>query len=265
MRIMLRGPRLARIAVGIIVGLMCPTVVRANDGAGAATAEILVAYSRAGGGRPGAGDAERLSIDGSGGFELRRTVGGARIGHFAGTVPATKQRSLRTAVASLRSSFSSSERVAPGSVTERIATARFTFDSSYDGGISASWTRVLTQVRSLTESLVSSPVAGLELSVTSAGLRAELRHIGTKPVDIAGDLVVVTAALANADDVITGRWRTEIRLPSQSAAHGWRVDLGLERSGLRLSRGQHLIVSAGLDIVGDDGVRRPASMTVTAA
>src|SRR6185503_19426921 len=57
---------------------------------------VLVRYARGGGRTPA--DDESLEIQDGGGFEARRTVGGARVGRFARTLPGSTLRGLGSSI-----------------------------------------------------------------------------------------------------------------------------------------------------------------------
>jgi hypothetical protein len=224
--------------------------------------DVLVSYSRSGG--PSPGEAEQLTIATTGDYELRRTVGGTRVGSFAGTLDPADLATLRRMVDAVEGSVGSSAAVAPESVTERVTAGDRTAEVSDPAGVPAPWQDLLERLRSDVDTLVTSPVGGLELVVQASPPRASVGHIGTVPVELVGGSLAADVTVVDAAGLARDTWTTTVALDESDVPPGWTRDLGLEAAGFELAAGEGLDVTVELGLRGPDGVVRTALMSATA-
>jgi hypothetical protein len=146
------------------------------------------------------------------------------IGRFAGTLPAERLSSLRTAAAACAKAHAVSIAPAPGASTDRVRVGSKTASWGDDQTPAAPWDRLATVLRTLLSELASSPRAAVTVEVHD-GRRAWLRHVGTEGIEL--DLSGATVrAVQWEDGVATGQWQSGVEGPrSATAEPGWAYEL----------------------------------------
>jgi hypothetical protein len=219
-----------------------------------ADAVPLLHLGRAGGTPPS--DDEVLDIAGDGTWTARRTVGGRRVGRFAGSLDGRALAGLRRDV----------ERAAAAG-DARVPTPHNGATESFEleGGASlltgsnedapAGWRPLVKRARTfLLEGAIEGPVAALELVADLAAAR--IVHAGTEPVEVDPASVRVQVARVGSDGARLGDWaRGSGDQPGWVTADaGWVLDLPFAH-GLDPRPGDVLQVRVELR-VRDGGVRR---------
>lgn len=158
------------------------------------------------GGRPPADD-ERLAIDDDGAFTARRTVGGARIGAFAGTLEAATLEAVRREAAAGREAGELWLETPRDGATESIA---FADDEEPAASLGSNaqpvgpWADLVTRLRGLTQ-VTAHPAAALELVGDAAGAR--LVAVGDGALDVDTASVSVRVVRLDAAGAMLGRWQ----------------------------------------------------------
>jgi hypothetical protein len=200
--------------------------------------EELVRYARSGG-RPPADD-ERLVVFGDGGFEARRTVGGARAGTFAGRLSPARLRALADAAAACRGTVPPVLPAPRDGATESIT---ITADEAAvvmgsDERLPQPWRALVAALRTQIDRVVDSPVAGVELVADARSGRLVPLGQGAIEVDVAA--VHLRLARLDAADATLATWQhggatadvmdpftgSPLREPAwQPTVPGWALDL----------------------------------------
>ena len=140
---------------------------------------VLVRYARGGGRTPA--DDESLEIAEGGGFEARRTVGGARVGRFAGTLPGSTLRGLGSSIRAVAGADDLAMPTPRDGATETIEVEGRTAQLDGNARPPEPWKGLVTKLRRLLdERVLESPVAALELSPDGT----RLAHLGTEALGV---------------------------------------------------------------------------------
>ena len=140
---------------------------------------VLVRYARGGGRSPA--DDESLEIGEGGGFEARRTVAGARVGRFAGTLPGSTLRGLGSSIRAVAGAEDLALPTPRDGATETIEVEGRTAQLDGNARPPEPWKGLVTKLRRLLdERVLESPVAALELSPDGT----RLAHLGTEALGV---------------------------------------------------------------------------------
>jgi len=147
------------------------------------SSKLLVSFARAGG-RPPADD-EAVAVREDGSFEAHRTLGGRRIGRFAGTLPSATLQALRREVAAVAEAASLDIPTPRDGATEVVTIGRK--DRARFGSNERPpkpWAALVKRLRDvLRDDVVEDPVAALEaVDLGPAGVG--LRHLGTEELGV---------------------------------------------------------------------------------
>jgi hypothetical protein len=142
---------------------------------------MLTKYHR-GGGRPPRDD-ETLEIDDDGSFVLRRTVGGPRVGGFAGTISKQALTGLKRLVEAA-DDFEDRPTGLPPHVLETVSTARADIAIGVRSKAKGPAVKLAKRLRQLADDLTDEPLAALELGVASDGAGITLASVGSEPVEV---------------------------------------------------------------------------------
>jgi hypothetical protein len=207
-------------------------------------------YRRAGGQPPS--DAELLDLDGAE-FTLVRTIGGPRVGCFAGRVlgdvVATVDR-LAAAVAAQGDLATVPPRDA---ALETLELGGVRLRGGHHQRPDGAWAEAIALARRLVDELTDSPVAALGLDVVDDGATARVRHLGDEPVVV--DLAGATARADHTagDGRLLGSWQGDVHplaVNPVETGPGWALDVGLVH-GFTLAPGDVLTVILVFGLVVD--------------
>jgi hypothetical protein len=204
--------------------------------------QALVTYRRSGGREPS--DDERLDVWPDGRFEARRSVGGRRIGRFAGRLDDATRATLESAArAAAAADDLAIETPMDGATVSLLVDGREARMGSNEqpGG---PWGELADTVRSLLDGpALAHPVAALELQATRT--RAQLRHVGSEALEVDPASLAVRAVRLDGQGLVLGRWQGSVApaapedaaagaAPAWMAVEGdWQLDLPF-RHGLEL-------------------------------
>ncbi|HYO43977.1 MAG TPA: hypothetical protein VES19_12330 [Candidatus Limnocylindrales bacterium] len=219
---------------------------------------VLVRYARGGGRAPA--DDELLELDADGAYSARRSVGGARIGSFAGRIPPGTLAAVVADAAACRAAGAFWLATPRDGATELIelggegeVTAEMDANASPDGP----WGRLAGRLRGLVDEATAGPVAGLEL-IADAG-RARLVAVGSEPLEVDPSSVAVRVVHLDGTGGLRGQWQGA-SVPGEGwtpAAPGWTLDLPFAH-GLTAAPGEWLQVWVTLRV--RDGAPRAARL-----
>jgi hypothetical protein len=222
----------------------------------------LVRYQRRGG-RPPADD-EALEIAPDGAFTARRTVGGGRVGRFAGRLDAAVVDKLSAAVDAVGAGDDLTIATPADGATEVVEAAGRTGQFGSNEKPPVPWKALVDRLRTLLDGeVLEHPVAALEVVATTR--TARLGHIGTEPLDVDVASVAVRAVRLDEGGAVLGRWNGSLGPVADedtkaaagaaqrvTAGPGWEQELPF-RHGLELAPGDviqvwvHLRVGDGKD------------------
>lgn len=192
-----------------------------------ATGGQLVRYERGGGRRPS--DDETLEVATDGAWSARRTVAGTRVGRFAGRLDADALDALRADVDACRTAGGPAGEETPlDGATETITLGDDDAPAIQLGGNATPagpWGALVTRLRALVDSLVTGPVAAVELVAGTGG--ASLHALGPEPVAVEPGSIAVTVVRLGSDGALLGRWQAAGPEDAGSAdgSPGWQLDL----------------------------------------
>lgn len=224
----------------------------------------LLRYQRTGGHAP-AND-ELLEIDTDGAFSLRRVVGGARVGEFAGNVPASALKTIKKHLADpLMASGDPPESQMPPVVVEYITSEGLAAEVSPEARIKnkplASVVRVL---RALAEDLTSHPQTALECSLSKDAKTVRLQAIGEGPASIQD--ATLTFDLFGEHEEFLRAGNLESPLPRSGPVElqpGWSVEITLPAE-LEFTPKKTLQLRLFCRLKYSDGIWRNAQCTAVA-
>jgi hypothetical protein len=230
-------------------------------------AEPLVSFRRSGGREPS--DDERLDVWPDGRFEARRTVGGRRIGRFAGELDEADLADLEGKAAAAAGAGDVNVATPMDGATVSVIVAGAELRAGSNEPLDGPWGDLVGGVKSLLDGpVLGAPVAGLELDATAS--QAVLRHIGDAPLEVDTASVAVRAVRLDAQGAVLGRWQgtaapAQVEDAPRTAAAtwvtadaGWELDLPF-RHGLELTLDDRLQVWVTLQ-VRDASERRSARL-----
>lgn len=177
-----------------------------------------LSFERRGGTPPPDDEALTLADDGS--FGARRTLGGPRIGSFAGLLPAAAMRSLRRAVEAAAEATDATLPTPRGGATEVLRIGGSTLQLGSNETPPRPWRAVLERVRTLfEEEVVATARAALELVADTRSAR--LVHAGEAPLDVDLGSVLVKVIRVADEGMALGRWNG--RPPGSLVDNGERL------------------------------------------
>jgi hypothetical protein len=219
---------------------------------------VLVRYARGGGRAPA--DDELLELDMVGAYRARRTVGGARIGSFAGSVPPETLAAVVADAAACRAAGPLWLATPRDGATELIelggegeVTAEMDANASPDGP----WGRLATRLRGLLDEATAGPVAGVELIANAGGAR--LVAVGPEPLEVDPASATVRVVHLAGSGGLLGEWRGAA-IPGEGwtrVTPGWTLDLPFAH-GMAAAPGEWLQVWVSLRV--RDGSPRAARL-----
>jgi hypothetical protein len=163
----------------------------------------LVRFRRSGGISPR--DDERLDVASDGSFEAHRTVGGARIGTFAGQLASATLRRLQADVAAIRDATDLEIATPRDGATEYVEAGGRTARIGSNERPTGSWKALIGRLRRLLEDdVVEAPNAAIEL--TASPTAASLRHAGSEPLDVDLASAVIRVVRLADDGRVLDRW-----------------------------------------------------------
>jgi hypothetical protein len=181
--------------------------------------EILVRFSRAGG-RPPADD-ERIEVRADGSFAAHRTVGGARIGSFAGRLPERELGAMTDEVAACRGLAALWIETPRDGATETVELAEADEVAASLGSNARPpkpWAALVERLRDLLDGATAHPDAALELVADAGGARLVAAGPGSIEVDVA--TTEVRLVHLDATGVPAWRWGVATGDPA-TATHRW--------------------------------------------
>jgi hypothetical protein len=216
-------------------------------------ATSLLHLGRAGGTAPS--DDEVLDVAADGSWTSRRTVGGKRVGRFAGTLDDRALAGLRRDVERAAAAGDARVPTPHNGATESFEVDGASLLTGSNEDAPAGWRPLVKRARTfLLEGAIEGPVAALELVADLA--TARIVHAGTEPVEVDPASLKVQVARVGPDGARLGDWaRGSGDEPGWApAGPGWTLDLPFDH-GLDPNPGEVLQVRVELR-VRDGGVRR---------
>ena len=223
----------------------------------------LVAYRRSGGREPA--DDERLDVWPDGRFAARRTVGGRRIGRFAGQLGDGALSDLGSKASAVAAAGDVAVPTPMDGATVSVLVGGREARVGSNEQIEGPWGLLISALKGLLDGdAVARPVAALELMASAS--EASLRHVGSEPLEVDTSSVAVRAVRLDAQGLVLGRWqgsaapaqvedtRTTTTPTWTTTAPGWELELPF-RHGLELTRDDWLQVWVTL-AVRDGGEQR---------
>jgi hypothetical protein len=197
-----------------------------------------IRYARTGGRPPS--DDERLEVDADGTWRLWRTMGGSRVGAFAGRLDPGRRRRLGAALESIRQGARSQEPRVPDSASESFHAGSLSLHVASGDAVSGEWARLVRLIRRWSSSFTTEPEAALELIPGSGGPDGaeppRLERLGSGELRVYPDTLHVEAFARGADEVITdrvvageGRAGSNRRGDGEPTDAGWSLPLELSR------------------------------------
>ena len=168
------------------------------------SADVLVVYRRSGGRQPS--DDERLDVWPDGRFDARRTVGGRRIGRFAGQLDASAVSDLQAAADAVAAAGDLAIDTPMDGATVSLLAAGHEVRVGSNEQVEGPWGVLLAAVKALLDGPVpAEPEAAIELDATTA--TATLRHVGAEPIEVDTGSVTIRAVRLDAQGAVLGRWQ----------------------------------------------------------
>jgi len=232
--------------------------------------QVIAAYQRTGG-RPPVDD-ERLEIDADGTWRLWRTMGGARVGAFAGRLSADQRRRLAAALESTAASQGAALPARSGrdAAHERFSAGRRTLRIVAGQPVGSGWKALARLLWRWTDSLASvrGAEAALELELAPSGpvlVRRGSAELRTWPATLHVDVYARASSGVIVDRASRGPGSVSDAASGEAltTGSGWSLPLVLPRA-IDAPAGGQLEVWAWLDVDGPDGtvrVRMVASRT----
>ena len=163
----------------------------------------LLHFERRGGTPPQ--DDEELTVAGDGSFTARRTIGGRRIGRFAGQLGSATMRRLQKAVDAVAGADDLTIETPRHGATETLEVAGHTLTLGSNESPPKPWRVLIDQVRRLlVDEVVDSPAAAIELVADAR--TARLEHAGGAPIDVDFGSVLVNVIRVADEGGVLGRW-----------------------------------------------------------
>jgi hypothetical protein len=224
--------------------------------------DALIVYRRSGGREPS--DDERLDVWADARFEARRTVGGRRIGRFAGELDGTAVTELQSATQAAGAAGDLAVTTPVDGATVSLLAAGHEVRVGSNEEVEGPWGGLLAAVKALLDGpVLTHPVAAIELDASSR--QATLGHVGGEPLEVDPGTITVRAVRLDAHGAMLGRWHgstapaqaEDASMPGPAwaeAAPGWRLELPFRHS-LELTETDWLQVWVTLRLR-EDGERR---------
>jgi hypothetical protein len=210
-------------------------------------------------------DDEELRVAGDGSFTARRTIGGLRIGTFAGRLSGEPLAQLQELVEAVEPAADLTMPTPGHGATETLEAAgrRLRLGSNETPG--KPWRALIQRVRKLLQDeVIASPRAAIELAAEAGSAR--LVHAGSEAIEVDLGSVAVRVVGIGGDGTPTARWSGfaegrvddgERLVPTPawvSARPGWEAPLPFDH-GLALAPGDWLQVWVEVDIREADATR----------
>lgn len=224
---------------------------------------MLASYHRSGGRRPS--DDESLEIDADGSFVLTRTVGGPRVGSFAGTISKHSLAAL-TKLAEKADDYDDRPTGLPPHVMESVATSRADISVGARAKADVPAMKLVKRMRQLVDDLTANPAAAIELTVAADGRSITMQSVGADPVEVDFGHASITYTLYGAqEELLTAG---EIAGPPDAArrtrlASGWSTTLQIEEH-LTFNSRRTLDVQVEFDLFRAEGEARRARLRAIA-
>lgn len=210
-------------------------------------------------------DDEALSVAADGAFTARRTIGGIRIGTFAGRLDATQLARLRSLVEAVGAADDLTLPTPRHGATETLELAGRTLRLGSNETPPKPWRALIARVRALLQDdVIERPRAAIEL--VAAARSARLTRAGTEPIDVDLGSVAVRVVRIGGEGTPTGRWSGfaqgriadgERLVPTpawETAGQSWQSLIPFDH-GLQLAPDDWLQVWVEVDIRQADAVR----------
>lgn len=185
---------------------------------------VLLRYGRAGGRAPS--DDESLEVATDGAWTARRTVGGRRIGRFAGRLPEKQLAALARDAARAAGAGDAEVPTPRHGATETLETGGAVLRLGSNERAQGGWRPLVEWARSFVKGVVTSePVAVLALEADVAAARLVL--VGTEPIEVDPGSIAIRVALVAPDGTRLGDWQAGSGAePGWARAEaGWTLDL----------------------------------------
>lgn len=204
--------------------------------------EALIVFRRSGGREPS--DDERLDVSAEGRFEARRTVGGRRIGRFAGELESAALADLQSAAQAAGAAGDLVVDTPVDGATVSLLAGGHEVRAGSNEQVEGPWGVLMAAVKDLLNGpVLAQPVAAIELEATSG--HAMLRHVGGEHLEVDPGAITVRAVRLDAHGTMLGRWQGSTTpaqaedAPAAGAAWvdvgpGWKLELPF-RHGLELT------------------------------
>ena len=151
-------------------------------------------------------DDERLDVWPDGRYEARRTVGGRRIGRFAGRL---EEADLADIAAKAEAAAADGDVAVPtpmDGATVSVLVAGGEARAGSNEPLVGAWGQLVPALKALLDGeALAAPIAGLELEADAS--RAQLRHIGSEALEVDASSVAVRAVRLDAQGRVLGRWQ----------------------------------------------------------
>jgi len=233
---------------------------------GAAEAVTIASYRRAGGHAPADDESLEIAVDGR--FDLVRTVGGPRVGRFAGTLSAQGLAALTRLMATADSVHAPATGLPPH-VTETVSTARSKILIGALATRSTPAGKLVRRMRDLAATLTDRPehaVAALHLRVADDARWAALASVGRSPTWIDGTNAELRYALFGEHEelIVSGdiAGSRAVRR-EQELSPGAVIEIPLP-ADLAFNPNRTLQVQVDVDLLEGDGRRRRARLSAIA-
>jgi hypothetical protein len=220
---------------------------------------MLATYHRGGGDPPK--DDESLDVEEDGSFVLIRTVGGPRVGTFAGKIPRHAYAALARLVAKA-GDFEERPTGLPPHVMESLTTSRADIEVGVRAKTSNPATKLVRRMRELSEDLTAAPVAALELSVAADGSSITMTSVGSAPVEAAFGQASLTYTLFGEGEELLSAGEIAGPLHARTRARldpGWTAELAITPD-LQFNARRTLDVKVEFDLYDADGRMRRARL-----
>jgi hypothetical protein len=219
-----------------------------------------VAYARTGG-RPPV-DHEHLRIGADGSWRLWRTMGGSRVGAFAGRLSADRRRRLAAALGEIREGGRSPARRHPDGAAEAFHAGDEVLHVPSGSAVSGEWRRLAHLLRRWSGALREEPEAALELRPGDGRLAAVLVRLGAGELRVHPETLHVELYARDPDGIIVDRVATgEGRMPASPRGEGvvtrdgWQLPLEVPRA-VETPPGGSVEAWVYLDVAGPYGTVR---------
>lgn len=214
-------------------------------------------YERQGGTPPS--DDERLEIEDDGRFRMWRTVGSARVGRFAGRIPASDGAALALDAGAAAAAGGRDITPPRDAALETITVGDVISTMGHHELPPPPWGPLVKRLRDLLDGLTDQPEAAVALEVNPDATVVRLRHLGQQALalDVVDPSIDITIFEPNGaqGDRWSGPDATWVR-PGRLALSGGRtLDIPVSH-GLPLEAGRRAQVWVEVDAFDEDDFRR---------